>query len=99
MTCSHCQQFFARFRCSATTHGECDCPKCQGYCQCEEEIALREKDDLITKAEAAKKQWIRHLCDLIELRCWYEMSYRQWRESRKYATGLTRRRSTAHQRR
>lgn len=22
------------YRCSARTHGECDCPKCQGYCKC-----------------------------------------------------------------
>jgi hypothetical protein len=34
--CSHCAAFFARFRCSAATHGECDCPRCQGYCTCNE---------------------------------------------------------------
>ena len=32
--CEPCQKFFARFRCAAHTHGECDCPKCQGYCRC-----------------------------------------------------------------
>jgi len=32
--CIECRAFFARFRCSAASHGECDCPKCQGYCSC-----------------------------------------------------------------
>jgi len=31
--CQHCNKFFARYRCGAAT-GECDCPKCQGYCDC-----------------------------------------------------------------
>ena len=30
--CRHCARFFARFRCNAP--GECDCPRCQGYCEC-----------------------------------------------------------------
>lgn len=34
--CSACRKFFTRYRCSAATHGECDCPRCQGYCNCEE---------------------------------------------------------------
>ncbi len=33
MTCKACQRFFSRFRCSAD-QGECDCPKCQGFCKC-----------------------------------------------------------------
>jgi len=33
--CRFCEEFFERFRCSAYTHLECDCPKCQGYCECE----------------------------------------------------------------
>jgi hypothetical protein len=32
--CHHCEKFFARYRCSARTRLECDCPKCQGYCEC-----------------------------------------------------------------
>jgi hypothetical protein len=32
--CKHCEEFFARYRCSRTSHLECDCPKCQGYCTC-----------------------------------------------------------------
>jgi len=34
--CRHCKKFFASYRCSKITHGECDCPKCQGYCKCPE---------------------------------------------------------------
>ena len=32
--CKHCKKFYAKFRCSRVTHLECDCPKCQGYCEC-----------------------------------------------------------------
>ena len=32
--CVACARYFLRYRCSARTHGECDCPKCQGYCRC-----------------------------------------------------------------
>jgi hypothetical protein len=33
--CEHCEKFAALgFECSAHTHGECDCPKCQGFCEC-----------------------------------------------------------------
>jgi hypothetical protein len=31
--CDKCSRFFARFRCNAPD--ECDCPKCQGMCECE----------------------------------------------------------------
>lgn len=34
--CEACEKFFDKSVCSAQTHGECDCPKCQGYCECEE---------------------------------------------------------------
>ena len=35
--CKACKAWQAKgFRCSAVTHGECDCPKCQGYCKCKE---------------------------------------------------------------
>jgi hypothetical protein len=32
--CSYCARFFTRFRCNKPN--ECDCPKCQGYCECGE---------------------------------------------------------------
>jgi hypothetical protein len=33
--CRHCLAFRERgFICSALIHGECDCPKCQGFCEC-----------------------------------------------------------------
>ena len=35
MACPACKKFFAKYRCSKKSHGECDCPKCQGYCRCE----------------------------------------------------------------
>jgi len=33
--CDFCKRFFARFRCNKPD--ECDCPKCQGMCECPEE--------------------------------------------------------------
>lgn len=33
--CEYCRAFFARFSCAADRPPhECDCPKCQGYCEC-----------------------------------------------------------------
>ena len=33
--CKHCEKFAELgFECSVYTHGECDCPKCQGFCEC-----------------------------------------------------------------
>ena len=32
--CKACTEFFARFSCGKAVHLECDCPKCQGYCEC-----------------------------------------------------------------
>lgn len=32
--CKHCEEFFKRYSCAKTTIGECDCPKCVGYCEC-----------------------------------------------------------------
>ncbi len=34
--CEYCERFFARYQCAMSTHLECDCPKCQGYCECSE---------------------------------------------------------------
>lgn len=34
MKCQACQKFFSRFQCGISLLGECDCPKCQGYCEC-----------------------------------------------------------------
>lgn len=31
--CEKCRKFFARFYCNLRS-GECDCPKCQGFCEC-----------------------------------------------------------------
>lgn len=32
--CGYCTTFFSRYQCAAAVHLECDCPKCQGYCEC-----------------------------------------------------------------
>jgi hypothetical protein len=34
--CQKCDAYFRKYRCSAASHGECDCPRCQGYCRCED---------------------------------------------------------------
>lgn len=33
--CKRCKEYFARFRCGVAINHECDCPKCQGLCECE----------------------------------------------------------------
>lgn len=45
-TCPACQDFFSRFRCSAATHLECDCPRCQGLCECRDQIQNDEKSSV-----------------------------------------------------
>jgi len=38
MTCKSCSTYFGNGRhCNADRFGECDCPKCQGLCDCEDE--------------------------------------------------------------
>jgi len=32
--CKHCKEYFSKFQCSAHSHLQCDCPRCQGYCKC-----------------------------------------------------------------
>mgnify|MGYP003336941819 CR=1 FL=1 len=34
--CKHCSKYFANYSCGKNINGECDCPKCQGFCQCKE---------------------------------------------------------------
>lgn len=34
--CDYCERFFNKFSCTRDMR-ECDCPKCQGYCECEQE--------------------------------------------------------------
>lgn len=37
MQCPRCETYFTRYTCGKNVgSGECDCPKCQGYCQCED---------------------------------------------------------------
>lgn len=43
--CRECRRFFARYTCGRHRgFNECDCPKCQGYCQCPDpDLALEDK--------------------------------------------------------
>lgn len=34
MKCPACTKFWERYKCGAALTGECDCPKCQGFCTC-----------------------------------------------------------------
>lgn len=34
LRCAKCEEYFSRFSCGAMSVGECGCPRCQGYCQC-----------------------------------------------------------------
>ena len=37
--CNMCKRFFERYSCGKNRgDGECDCPKCQGYCKCKTAI-------------------------------------------------------------
>ena len=41
--CRSCRAFFERYKCGrAIGEGECDCPRCQGYCRCEREVVFYE---------------------------------------------------------
>ena len=58
------ERFFKRFRCGAATHGECDCPKCQGYCKCPEGEEAPGFEDDGRSQEAANDRWAsRHYRD------------------------------------
>jgi len=37
--CKYCREFFSHYSCGMSVYLECDCPKCQGYCECGEEDA------------------------------------------------------------
>lgn len=49
--CHYCADFFSEYQCAKQIHLECDCPKCQGYCECEdpeeEEQACSESSGMV----------------------------------------------------
>lgn len=47
--CQHCQEFFEKYSCAMEMIGECDCPKCQGYCNCkdQEDDRLQIQDEAV----------------------------------------------------
>lgn len=53
-SCKHCRKFFKRYSCAKVGYGgfdgECDCPKCQGYCTCTTEPTKQELDAELIKA-------------------------------------------------
>jgi hypothetical protein len=44
MTCRRCKAYFEKFSCGAWC-GECDCPKCQGTCEC---VPMHDPDEVMT---------------------------------------------------
>lgn len=56
--CRFCTKFFAQYSCAKNWVGECDCPKCQGMCEChdlKQPLTDEQIDDIrsiIAKAEA-----------------------------------------------
>jgi hypothetical protein len=50
MRCYECERFFSRYACAVERgYDECDCPRCQGYCECHllraEQHASREEQN------------------------------------------------------
>jgi len=45
--CEFCEEFFVErgFACSARSHGECYCPRCQGLCACTEDERAVDPND------------------------------------------------------
>lgn len=50
--CKQCTDFFTKFQCGASLFGECDCPKCQGYCKCSQ--------DTVDNFDAFWEAWPKH---------------------------------------
>jgi hypothetical protein len=58
--CKYCKKFFAKYKCNAPD--ECDCPKCQGMCECNdmnEGVNEASKKDI----DAIRKKWLDALED------------------------------------
>lgn len=45
--CPRCKAFFAKYSCNVW-RGECDCPRCQGYCQCAKPSPEQEEADRLS---------------------------------------------------
>ena len=88
--CKHCVGFFSKYQCSATLFGECDCPKCQGFCKCNQ---IEKFDDFWqawpksnrkgAKSEC-KKRWLKgfydHCADQIIKHVEWMKTTDQWRK-------------------
>jgi len=51
MKCQSCTKFFLNYHCSAATYGDCDCPKCQGFCTCKPIMAYKDIKSLTERCE------------------------------------------------
>lgn len=74
--CKHCKKFFNElgYRCAAETHGECDCPKCQGMCQCSNpkkyyaiELSVWGSSVYVFDSKAARSNWLQEDGDRIPI--------------------------------
>lgn len=52
MNCQHCTKFLERYSCNAQM-GECDCPKCQGFCKCKEAEVNDKIDEAVRLLQAS----------------------------------------------
>lgn len=43
--CKHCRKYFIKLdrKCTLNAYGECDCPRCQGICECEDIVRALEE--------------------------------------------------------
>lgn len=57
-TCTKCAEFFERFQCNAPD--ECDCPRCQGLCECGSNWTMFTK-----RTNDPKLAWIERQLDII----------------------------------
>lgn len=49
--CECCENYFEKYSCGMLQCGECDCPKCQGYCACSDYVKELDGDYLAKYAE------------------------------------------------
>lgn len=88
MICKYCAEYFPQWQCGANRDtGECDCPKCQGICECTDPIVESVKDLLDERSQAGMSKygttlartdidllgWIQHLQEeLLDAACYLE---------------------------
>lgn len=56
--CTACEKFFSRFACNFY-FGECDCPECQGYCECRQKEKKEMSEFISLSANLPKDPFLR----------------------------------------